>query len=254
MFSPLARLPELCLEALSPREHALEFGTIKASSWRCSGLLPGVSPVFNRTETILGEMFSPLARLPELCLGALPPREHALEFGTIRASSWRCSGLLPGVSPVFDRTETVLGEIFSPLARLPELSLGTLPPREHALEFGTIKASSWRCSGLLPRSPQYSIVQKLFWGKFFPHSPGSQSCVWEHFPPESTLSSSVPSRYLLGAVAVYYRGLPSVQSYRNCSGGNLFPTRQAPRAVSGSASPPRASSRVRYHRGIFLAL
>ena len=103
-------------------------------------------------------------------------------------------------------------------------------------------------------SPQYPIVQKLFWGKSFPHSPASQSCLWERFPPESTLSSSVPSRHLLGAVAVYYRGSPSIRSYRNYSGGNLFPTRQAPRAVSGSASPPRASSRVRYHQGIFLAL
>ena len=150
IFSPLARLPELSLGALPPREHALEFGTIKASSWRCSGLLPGVSPVFDRTETSLGEIFSPLARLPELSPGALPPREHVLEFGTMKASSWRCSGLLPGVSPVFDRTETNVGEIFSPLARLPELSPGALPPRERAPRFGTIKASSWRCSGLLP--------------------------------------------------------------------------------------------------------
>ena len=150
MFSPLARLPELYLGALPPREHALEFGTIKASSWRCSGLLPGVSPVFDRIETILEEMFSPLARLPELSLEAFPPREHALEFGTIKASSWRCSGLLLGVSPVFDPTDTILGEIISPLARLPELYLGALPPRERALGFGTIKASSWRCSGLLP--------------------------------------------------------------------------------------------------------
>ena len=113
-----------------PREFAPGFGTIKASSWRCSGLLPGVSPVFDRIETILGEIFSPLARLPELSLGALPPREHALGFGTIKASSWHCSGLLPGVSPVFDRTETILGEIFSPLARLPELWSGSAsPPR-----------------------------------------------------------------------------------------------------------------------------
>ena len=75
-------------------------------------------------------------------------RELALGFGTIKASSWRCSGLITRVSPVFDRTEkTILGEIFSPLARLPELSLG-------------------------------------------------------RFPPESTLSGSVPSRHLLGAVAV----------------------------------------------------
>ena len=85
--------------------------------------------MFDRTETILGEIFSPLARLPELSLEALPPRELALGFGTIKASSWRCSGLLPGVSPVFDCTETILGEIFSPLARLPELSLEALPPR-----------------------------------------------------------------------------------------------------------------------------
>ena len=148
IFSPLVRLPELSLGALPPREHALGFGTITASSWRCSGLLPGVSPVFDRTETIPGEIVSPLARLPELSLGALPPREHALGFGTIKASSWRCSGLLPGVSPVFDRTEAILGEIISPLARLPELSLGALPPREHALGFGTIKASFWRNTNL----------------------------------------------------------------------------------------------------------
>ena len=182
------------------RELSLGFGTIKASSWRCSGQPPGVSPVFDRTETILGEISFLLARLPNLSLEALPPRELALGFGTIKASSWRCSGLIPRVSPVFDRTENYSGGIFSPLARLPELSLGALPPREHALGFGTIKTSSWRCSGLLP-----------------------------------------------GVSPVFDRT-------ENYSGGNLFPTRQAPRAVSGSASPPRARSRVRYHQGIFLAL
>ena len=66
-------------------------------------------------------------------LNLRPPRELALGFGAIKASSWRCSGLLPGVSPIFDRTETILEEIFSPLARLPELSLGALPSRELAL-------------------------------------------------------------------------------------------------------------------------
>ena len=97
---------------------------------------------------------------------------------------------------------TILGEIFSPLARLPELSLGALPPRKHALGFGTIKVSSWRCSGLLPGvSPVFDRTE-LFWGKSFPHSPGSQSCLWERFPPESTLSGSVPSRHLLGVVTV----------------------------------------------------
>ena len=196
---------------------------LEASSWRCSGLLPGVSPLCDRTETTLGEIVSPLAKPPELSLGALPPREHALDFGTIAASSWRCSGLLPGVSPVFDRTETTLGKVVSPLARLPELSLGELPPREHALEFGTITASSWHCSGLLPGSPQYSIVHKLFWGKSFPRSPGPQSCLWERFPLESTLSISVPSRHLLGAVAVYSRGSPQYSTVQKLFWGKSYP-------------------------------
>ena len=103
-------------------------------------------------------------------------------------------------------------------------------------------------------SPQYSIVQKLFWGKSFPHSPGSQSCLWGRFPPESSLPGSVPSRHLLGAVAVYYRGSPQYSIVQKLFWGKSFPTRQAPRAVSGGASPPRARSRVRYHQGIFLAL
>ena len=290
IVSPLARPPELSLGALPPREHALEFRTIAESSWRCSGLLPGVSPVFDRTETILGEIVSPLARPPELSLGALPPREHALEFRTIAASSWHCSGLLPGVSPVFDRTKIILGEIVSPLARPPELSLGALPPREHALEFGTITASSWRCSGLLlgvspvfdrtetilgeivsplarppglrfplesmlsssvpswhllgavavyyRGSPQYSIVQKLFWGKSFPRSPGPQSCLWERFPLESTLSSSVPSRHLLGAVAVYYRESPQYSIVQKLLWGKSYPHSPGP-GLSLGALPPR---------------
>ena len=106
-FSKLVRLPELSLGALPPRELAFGFGTIKASSWRCSDLLPEVSSVFDRTETILGEIFSPLARLPELSLGALPLREHALGFDTIKTSFWRSTNLPPEVSSVFDRTERV---------------------------------------------------------------------------------------------------------------------------------------------------
>ena len=61
-------------------------------------------------------------------LNLRPPRELSFVFGIIKAFSWHCSGLLPGVSPVFDRTETILEEIFSPLARLQELSLGALLP------------------------------------------------------------------------------------------------------------------------------
>ena len=169
IFSTFASLPELPLEALPPREVFLGFGTIKVSSWRCSGLLPGVSPAFDRTETILGDFFSTFAGLLELSPEALPPRELALGFGTIKASSWRCSGLLPGFSPVFDRTETILGEIFSPFARLPELSLEGLPPREFSLGFGTIKASSWRCSGLLPGfSPVFGRTETIIGEIFSP--------------------------------------------------------------------------------------
>ena len=121
-----------------PRELSLGFGTIKVLYSRCSGLLPGVSPVFDRTEATLGEIFSTFASLPELSLEERPPREFFLRFGTIKAFFWRCSGLLPGVSPVFDRTETILGEIFSTFTSLPELSLEKRPPREFSLGFGTI--------------------------------------------------------------------------------------------------------------------
>ena len=296
IFSPLARLPELSLGALPPRELALGFGTIKSSSWRCSGLLPGVSPVFDRTETFLGEIFSPLARLPEVSLEALPPREHALGFGTIKSSSWRCSGLLPGVSPVFDRTETILGETFSPLARLPELSLGAVPPESTLsgsvpsrhllgavavyyrgyLQYSIVQKLFWGKSfphspgsqscvwkrflsesslwGSVPSrhlicavavyyrgSPQYSIVQKLFWGKSFPHSPGSQSCLWENFPLESSLSGSVPSRHLLGAKAVYYRGSPQYSIVQKLFWGKSFPHSPGSQSCLWKRFPPEST-------------
>ena len=78
------------------------------------------------------------------------PREFSLGFGTIKASFWRCSDLLPKVSTVFDRTEATLGEIVSTYASLSEIPLEMRPPREFFLGFGTIKAYFWRCSDLLP--------------------------------------------------------------------------------------------------------
>ena len=186
-------------------------------------------------------MFSPLARLPELSLGALPPREHALEFGTIKASSWCCSGLLPGVSPVFDRTETILQEMFSPLARLPELSLGALPP-ESTLSSSVPSRHLLGAVAVYYRgSPQYSIVQKLFWGKFSPHSPGSQSCLWERFPPESEPSGSVPSRYLLGAVAVYYRGSPQYSIVQKLFWRKCFPHSPGSQSCLWERFPPEST-------------
>ena len=127
IFHISASLPEMSLEARHPREFSLGFGNIKASTWRCSGLPPGSSPAFDRTE-YWGNCFH--IRQPSRAVSgsAIPPREFSLGFGSIKASSWRCSGLLPGVSPVFDRTETVLGEIFTTFASLPELSLEAPPP------------------------------------------------------------------------------------------------------------------------------
>ena len=87
-----------------PRESSLGFGTIKASFRRCSDLLPEVSPVFDRTEATLGDIFPTYASLSEVSLEIRPPREFSLGFGTIKASIRRCTKLPPGVSPFFFRS------------------------------------------------------------------------------------------------------------------------------------------------------
>ena len=136
-------------------------------------------------------------------------RELSLGFGTIKASSWRCSGQLPGVSPVFDRTETVLGEIFFPTRLASKAVSGSAsPPRARSrvrYHQGIFLALQRSNTGGLPSIRSY---RKLFWGKSFSHSPGSQSCLWERFPPREHALGLVPSRHLLGAVVVYYRGSP----------------------------------------------
>ena len=168
IFSTFASLPELSLEARPPGEFSLGFDTIKASFWPCIKLLPEVSPIFDRTETTLRDFFSTFASLPEFSLEQRPPREFSLGFGTIKAYFWRCSGLLPGVSPVFDRTEATLGEVFPPYASLPEVSLEILPPRKFSLGFSTIKASFWRCSDLPPVvSPVFDRTETIL-GDIFP--------------------------------------------------------------------------------------
>ena len=124
------------------REFSLGFGTVTASFWRCSDLLPEVSPVFDRTEATLGEIFPTYASLPEISLEMRLPREFSLGISTIKASFfWLCSDLLPEVSPVFDRTEVTLRKVFPTYASIPEVSLEIRPPREFPLGFGTIKAS-----------------------------------------------------------------------------------------------------------------
>ena len=138
--------PFFSLNLRPSREFSLGFDTIRASFWRCTKLLPEVSPVCDRTKAILGEIFSTPASLPEVSLEARTLREFSLGFGTIKASFWRCSGLLPEVSPVCDRTETVLGEIFSTSASLPGVSLEAHPPRVSSL------------SGLVPSRHLFGAV------------------------------------------------------------------------------------------------
>ena len=54
-------------------------------------------------------------------------------------------------------------------------------------------------------SLQYSIVQKLLLGKYFPYWPAFQRSLWQRVPHVSSLSSSVPSRHLFVAVPNYHR-------------------------------------------------
>ena len=88
------------------------------------------------------------------------PREFSLGFGTIKASFvWRCSDLLPEVSPVFDCTETTLGETFPTYASFAEVSLEMRPLHEFPLGFGTIKAYFFGVVAIYyQRSLQHSIV------------------------------------------------------------------------------------------------
>ena len=139
-------------------------GSVPSSFGHCNGLLPGISPVFDCTETILGEIFSTFASLPELSLEARPPGEFSLGFDTIKASFCPCTKLLPEVSPIFDRTETTLRDFFFTFASLPEFSLEERSPREFSLGFGTIKASFWRCSGLLPGVSPVFDRRHYTWG------------------------------------------------------------------------------------------
>ena len=217
-----------------PREFSHGFGTVKVYFWRCSDLLPVVSPVDVRTETSLGDIFPTYASLPEVSLEIRPPCEFSLGFGTIKASFWRCSKLLPEVSPVSDRTDAILGETFPTYGSLPEVSLEIHPPREFSPGFGTIKAYFWRCTMLLP---EVSIPQLLL-GTSFPHTPVFQRSLWKCVPLVSSLSGSVPSRHLFGAVPNYYQRSLQYSIVQMLFLGKTSPHTPAFRSLSGNASLP----------------
>ena len=186
----------------SSRKISLGFVAIEISLWYCSDLLPEVSPVFDRAEAILGEIPPTYARSLWKCV---PPREFSLGFVAIEVSLWRCSKLLPEVSPVFERTKAVLGEISPTYASLPKVSWkcaplvsslsGSLPSRSL---FGAV-AIYYR------RSLQYSFVQKLFLGRSAPHTLAFQRSLWKYVPSVSFLLGSLPSRSLFGTVKNDYK-------------------------------------------------
>ena len=172
---------------------------------RCSELLPEVSQVFDYTEAILGEISPTHASLSEVSLEMRPPRGFSPGFGAMEVSLWRCSELLPEISPVFDHTVAILGEISPTYASLPEVYLEMRPPREFSLGFGTIKASFWRCTKLLPEiSPVFDRTEAIL-GEISPTYASLPDVSLEMRPPVSSLSGSLPSRSLFGAVANYYR-------------------------------------------------
>ena len=112
------------LELRPPLEFSLGLVAIEVSLWRCSKLLPEVSPVFARTEANLGEISPTYASLPEVSLEMRPSREFFVGFVAIEVF------ICAVASPVFDRTEAILVEI-SPtyasitteLVRLPKTSM-----------------------------------------------------------------------------------------------------------------------------------
>ena len=85
---------------------------------------------------------------------------------------------------------------FSLELRPPVCSLsGWVPPRNL---FGAVP-------DYYRRSLHYSIVPKLFLGRSPRHAPAFQRSLWKCVPSVSSLSGSVPSRNLFGAVPNYYR-------------------------------------------------
>ena len=163
-------LPEVSLEIRPPREFSLGSVAIEGSLWRCTELLPEVSPVFVRAEGIVGEVSPAHASLFKISLEMRPPLEFSLGFVAIEVSLWRCTKLLPEVSLVFVRTKAIVVKIPSTHVSLPEVSLEMRPPREFSRELVAIEVSLRRCTELLPEISTVKFVQKLLLGRYLPRT------------------------------------------------------------------------------------
>ena len=141
---------------------------------------------------------------------------------------------------MFDRTENYSGGNRFPTRQAPRAVSGSAyPPRARSrvrYHQGIFLALQRSNTGGLPSIRSY---RKLFWGKSFPHSPGSQSCLWERFPPESALSGPVPSRHLLEWSTT--EGLPSIRSYRNLFWGKSFPHSPGSQSCLWERFPPEST-------------
>ena len=129
------------MEMRSPLEFSLGIVVIAVSLWRCTELLPKVSPVFVRAEAIAGEVSPTYASLPEVSLRIRPPLEFSLGFVAIEVPFWRCIKLLPEISPLFVRAKVIVGEVSPTYASLPEISLKMRCLLEFPLGFVAIEVS-----------------------------------------------------------------------------------------------------------------
>ena len=76
--STYASRPEIPLDLRSPLGFSLGFIAIEISLWRCTQLLPEVSPVFVSTESIVGDVSPTYASRPVLPLEMRSPRDFSL--------------------------------------------------------------------------------------------------------------------------------------------------------------------------------
>ena len=95
-----ASFPEVPLEMRPPLELSLGLVAFAVSLRRYTKLLPEVYPVFVRAGAVVGEISPTYASRPEVSLDMCFSLEFSLEFVAIEVSLWRCTKLLPEVSPV----------------------------------------------------------------------------------------------------------------------------------------------------------
>ena len=117
-------------------------------------------------------------------------------------------------------------------------SLEVRPSRAFSLGFVISRSFSGAVANYYRRSLSYSIVQKLFLRRSLPHTPAFQRSLWKCVPPVSSLSSSVPSGHVFGAVATYYRWSVQYSIVQKLFLGRYFPHTPALQRSLWKCVPP----------------